>query len=827
MKEAPIPENEVERLRELNRYQILNTNSEDTFDDITKLAATLSGAKIALVSLVSSDKQWFKSKYGLEVSETPRNISFCGHAIMDDGPFIVEDAELDERFCDNPLFLNVPHVRFYAGFPLISPKGYRIGTLCIIDSKKLTLNETQIFMLKSLSKHVIDLLELRIKNEELTIIRDQYRDVQILTQTGGWELDLLTQKILWSDEIFNIYKIQPGILIDRDSAISFFSEEEKIRVAGLIEDCEKQGYPFDTEVKFFDSENQIKWIRMIGKRSHDLTGKVKKIIGTIQDVTALKLTELNLKEILKELNQFFELSLNYLFIAGFDGKLRKFNRAWMNLGFSEVELKEISLMDLVHPMEKDLFLNELQKLSAGIPSIDFEIRYRVKDGSYRYFRLNASSDAENKLIFAVASDITELKKKELINFEISELRAKYILYSSDRKKFFNYLLDKLLLLTESQYGFIGEILEDEDGKFLKTYAITDISWNEETSKFYKESAPRGLVFRDLNTLFGEVIKTGKFLMTNDAKNHPKAGGIPPGHPPLKKFLGIPIYSRNKFIAMVGLANREQGYSQALLEELNPLMTLIGEMLNSISVESQLEHQKNLTMHNSRLAMIGQLAAGVGHEINNPLQIIMGHLSLAKDQYQKMSNNNPSLDLNPRFEKMATALTRIANIVKGLRTFARSDDAQISVFNLSDLIQETVDLLFDIYRKEEVSLIFNGPRREELIEGNRGRIHQVIMNLIANAKDATEDCSDKKIEISLMPNGEFLTIVIADNGKGIPEELRDKIFEPFFTTKDVNKGTGIGLSLVSTIVKEHGGELHLESTPGKGSKFYISLPFKKN
>ncbi len=377
-----------------------------------------------------------------------------------------------------------------------------------------------------------------------------------------------------------------------------------------------------------------------------------------------------------------------------------------------------------------------------------------------------------------------------------------------------------------QFGLFGVV--KRICRPLRLYVIfPDISWNEETSKFYKESAPRGLVFRDLNTLFGEVIKTGKFLMTNDAKNHPKAGGIPPGHPPLKKFLGIPIYSRNKFIAMVGLANREQGYSQALLEELNPLMTLIGEMLNSISVESQLEHQKNLTMHNSRLAMIGQLAAGVGHEINNPLQIIMGHLSLAKDQYQKMSNNNPSLDLNPRFEKMATALTRIANIVKGLRTFARSDDAQISVFNLSDLIQETVDLLFDIYRKEEVSLIFNGPRREELIEGNRGRIHQVIMNLIANAKDATEDCSDKKIEISLMPNGEFLTIVIADNGKGIPEELRDKIFEPFFTTKDVNKGTGIGLSLVSTIVKEHGGELHLESTPGKGSKFYISLPFKKN
>jgi len=827
MKAAPIPDNEVERLRELNRYQILNTTSEDTFDDITKLAASLSGAHIALVSLVSSDKQWFKSKYGLEVSETPRDISFCGHAIMDDGPFIIEDAELDERFCDNPLFLNVPHVRFYAGFPLISPKGFRIGTLCVIDSKKLTLNQTQIFMLKSLAKHVIDLLELRIKNEELTVIRDQYKDVQMLTQTGGWELDLVTQKMLWSDEVFNIYKIQPGILIDRDSALSFFSEEEKERVASLMMTCESEGISFDTEVKFFDSENQVKWIRIIGKKNLDLTGKVKKIIGTIQDITALKLTELNLKEILKELNQFFELSLNYLFIAGFDGRLKKINRSWGNLGYSDAELKELTLLDLVHPLEKEATINELQKLSNGIPSIDFETRYRLKNGTYRFFRLSASSDADSRLIFAVASDVTENKKKEIINSEISELRAKYILYSSDRKKFFNYLLEKLLSITESEYGFIGEILEDEEGKFLKTYAITDISWNEEIRKFYQEGSPRGLVFRNLKTLFGEVIKTGEVLFTNDAKNHPKAGGIPPGHPPLKKFLGIPIYSRNKFIAMVGLANREEGYSEAILDDLNPLITLIGEMLNSISVEYQLEHQKNLTMHNSRLAMIGQLAAGVGHEINNPLQIIMGHLTLAKNQYLKKNDQNTSMDLIPRFEKMEAALLRIANIVKGLRTFARSDDAQISVFNLSDLVQETVDLLFDIYRKEEVSLVFNGPKREELIEGNRGRIHQVIMNLIANAKDATEDCSQRKIEISIYPNGEFLTVCIADTGKGIPEELREKIFEPFFTTKDVNKGTGIGLSLVNTIVKEHEGRVELESTPGIGTKFLVSLPIKKS
>ena len=173
MKKAPIPNIEKERLKALQDLKVLDTESEEVFDNITRLAAQICDSKISLVSLVDRDRQWFKSSFGLGASETPRDISFCGHAIMSDEIFEVPNSELDARFCDNPLFLGEPHVRFYAGAPLITPTGFRIGTLCVIDDTEKKLEPFQKEALKTLSQNVVSLLDLRVKNEELHLARNE------------------------------------------------------------------------------------------------------------------------------------------------------------------------------------------------------------------------------------------------------------------------------------------------------------------------------------------------------------------------------------------------------------------------------------------------------------------------------------------------------------------------------------------------------------------------------------------------------------------------------------------------------------------------------
>lgn len=151
MKEPEIPSDETQRLEALRSLCVLDTDPEERFDRLTRLAMRVFQVPIALVSLIDSNRQWFKSNQGLPVRETPRDVSFCGHAILGDQIFIIEDASQDVRFRDNPLVTGKPHIRFYAGVPLCYQKGSRLGTLCIIDRKPRKLTEQDIVLLCDLA----------------------------------------------------------------------------------------------------------------------------------------------------------------------------------------------------------------------------------------------------------------------------------------------------------------------------------------------------------------------------------------------------------------------------------------------------------------------------------------------------------------------------------------------------------------------------------------------------------------------------------------------------------------------------------------------------
>jgi len=247
--------------------------------------------------------------------------------------------------------------------------------------------------------------------------------------------------------------------------------------------------------------------------------------------------------------------------------------------------------------------------------------------------------------------------------------------------------------------------------------------------------------------------------------------------------------------------------------------LIEKEVHLRETHEQLLKQQMVTANSSRLASLGEMAAGVAHEVNNPLAIIMGKIDTLKRQ---LPNDTPaSLALRKDLDRILNASSRIAKIVGGLRTFSRdgsNDDFQPE--SLRQIVSETLALCKERFLQNGIDLV-TAEVPDIRAYCRATQISQVLLNLLNNAFDAVMECSVRKIEISFTVDLEVITIHVKDSGSGIKPEIQQKIMQPFFTTKPVGKGTGLGLSISKSIIEQHGGALLLKSNE-QGSTFSFSL-----
>lgn len=358
---------EKRRLAALNRLGLLDTPPEERFDRLTRIARQHYQVRTALFTVLDHDRQWFKSKQDLELTETPRSIAFCDLAIRQDQLFVVENATLDPRFRYNPLVLDGPHIRFYAGMPVREPSGYKVGSLCIIDDKPRLFSEKDLDVLRTLA-------------------------------------------IMVEEELERSY-------IESDSS-------EYVPVSHL-------------------------------------------------------------------------------------------NRA-------------------IHHAQS-VFLTSDNERSA-----------------------------------------------------------------------FEQMLNDLLALTGSQFGFIGEVLHEPNGTpFLKVGAITNIAWSPDTQALYQEVERRGMIFDRLDNILGQPMVTGETIISNNLATDSRRGGLPPGHPVINTYIGIPVFSGETLLGLIGLANRAEGYTQKLAEELAPLSQTLGTLIERKRLyEEKRSHKKDLEVAANYDALTG-------------------------------------------------------------------------------------------------------------------------------------------------------------------------------------------------------------------------------
>ena len=286
------------------------------------------------------------------------------------------------------------------------------------------------------------------------------------------------------------------------------------------------------------------------------------------------------------------------------------NNACENLGYSHEELMRLGVTDIEAILPDAYSWKEHVESVKRDGSMLIEGVHKRKDGTTFPVEVNVKyiTIDKNNYMLAIARDTTERKvaektlheSKNLLEVKVdertSELKQKTIFLDAlsraqsqfisrtDPNALFDELLNSILDVTGSEYGFIGQVLYSDGKPYLKNFATTDISWNEETRSFYETNSPDGLEFVNLDNLFGAVITSGKPVITNDAPNDPRAGGIPEGHPPLKSFMGLPFYSGETLIGMVALANREGGYDQSIIEFLSPLLSTSSAIIESFRLE---------------------------------------------------------------------------------------------------------------------------------------------------------------------------------------------------------------------------------------------------
>jgi two-component system, NtrC family, sensor kinase len=456
----------------------------------------------------------------------------------------------------------------------------------------------------------------------------------------------------------------------------------------------------------------------------------------------------------------------------------------------------------------------------------------------------------------------------------------------DHRELFGRLLELVLQETQSEYGFIAEVLHTPDGKpYLRSFASTNIAWTDEMRAIYAAAnAAGGLEFRNLNTLFGEVMLTEQPLLANDAPSHPKAGGIPPGHPPLRCFLGVPYKVHGEMVGVVGLANRPGGYEEGHIEFLKPLLTTCAiityarrseqrrreaeqaleqqrrrqqeELEERVRlVTRELEARQAQLIHAEKLVSLGQMAASIAHEINNPVSFVASNVA-SLDEYthvllellglyqqveQRLGSPPPESvaglleqvrtvreknrldellqDLKELLGDSREGINRIREFVQSLKTFVREESGSPQEADINQVLQTTLRMVRHEF-KDRCDV------RTELapvppLSCFPTQLNQVFMNLVVNAAQSIEHHGE--IRITSGVEGNEAVVRITDTGAGMGPEIKARLFTPFFTTKPAGQGTGLGLSICYVIIDRHKGRIEVESEPGKGSTFTVRLP----
>ena len=378
---APLPANEPDRLTALASYGIVDSPPELSFDRITRTARKVFNTPVCLITLVDAERQFFKSKIGLDINETPRDQAFCAHALVHDECMVVADALLDPRFADNPLVTGAPHIRFYTGAPLRTSGGFNLGTLCVIDfSARDYPSADQISTLEDLAAQVVELLEARKTLSEVEHLKAAQIDDRRLwrrrEQTAAlaldagkmafWEFDALREQAQWSERMFDIMGFPAeGDPPSIESWLGRIHPDDRPSLLAQVEQIRQSGGPFTMKYRILHPKTGERWITMMGDHFVDDYGVVGGSLGVTWDSTEADCNEQALAQSEALFRSLSAASPVGIICTDLDGKARYVNRRMAEIWETPIEeFSGTNWLSRVHPQDLDGLLQVRRANSA-------------------------------------------------------------------------------------------------------------------------------------------------------------------------------------------------------------------------------------------------------------------------------------------------------------------------------------------------------------------------------------------------------------------------------------------------------------------------------
>ncbi|PYX23445.1 MAG: hypothetical protein DMG87_05640 [Acidobacteria bacterium] len=783
--QSPLPGNEAGRSRVLWNYRILDTPPEERFDDLVRVATYICGTPIGLVGLIDAGREWFKSRVGWDLSEIPREISFGTHTITQPDVLIVSDTLKDERFVRNQLATQAG-VRFYAGAPLLTPEGYALGTLSVMDYVPRALTGVQTRILWALARQVMAHLEDRRdlgSNPE----RDSYERYRRFFESSvvGFYRTTLDGQLLDCNPAF----VRIMGYVSREELLAchalefYFSPSERQE---FLEQCLTLGSLTNFASRLRRKDGSSVWVLENVETVPGRGGTPAMIEGTLVDISQQKSAETAHNKAQQALED-SETRYRRLFETAKDGILI--------LDFKTGQIADVNpfLIEMLGYTHSEFVGKKLWEIGPfkDIPASRSAFSALQTKGVIRYEDLPLETKDGRRINVEFVSNVYPVDGTQVVQCNVRDITERV-------------QAEAALKISETHHrsvfeGAVHGIYRGTlDGRFLDVNpALVAMLGYSSTEEVLKLS-----VSQDVFAEPEEGLRLlHKWQVTAEIEEE------------------VQWKRRDQRLITVRLSGRVLGS-----EHQRPagLEVIAEDVTERRALEEQLRQAQ-------KIEAVGQLAGGMAHEFNNYLGIVLGYSELLLEE----AGTTEGLRRNVAEIKAATQ--RTASLTRQLLALSRRQVLEPKVLDVNAVVWETHKLLRRLI-PGNIDLVPVLEPNLQQVKVDPAQIQQILINLVVNARDAMPQGGKVVIEtanveldeeyagrhIEVRP-GRYVMLAVSDNGSGIDEQTQARIFEPFFTTKQKGKGTGLGLSTVYGIVRQSGGHITVESALREGSRFRIYLP----